>query len=326
MFLKYGYYRYTGKSSSETIKYVEKKTKHLQITNIDGASLFEIPIPESHSSMPFHDVAVATEESLRSVLITDELLECRHVRSNAAPCHTANPSSEYMLIRSKVVANTTLQSLARVLEKFCEHPLSPKRSLAPKSYSSTMAPWSPTTRRKQLASWEEEHLTANAESDVLNGGHIEHLRNHIGQQRRHHLTTYADKVKSLQQKMHDARTPLEHVTQSVGNIQATESERQEMFLRCEFELQGQLDKYTVEINKITKDYRKKWRVGDEVVLSSVRCGLDGEIGIVHTVEANAILVKMKCEMKTLPLTSAKIEASAYGTCSLLMELDIDGNT
>ena len=33
--MKYGYYRYTGKSSSETIKYVEKKTKHLQITNID---------------------------------------------------------------------------------------------------------------------------------------------------------------------------------------------------------------------------------------------------------------------------------------------------
>jgi len=198
LFLKYGYYSYTGKSSSEIINYVEKKTKHLQIANIDGACLFETPIPESHSSMPFHDVAVATEESLRSVLITDELLECRHVRSNAAPCHTANPSSEYMLIRSKVVANTTLQSLARVLEKFCEHPLSPKRSLAPKSYSSTMAPWSPTTRRKQLASWEEEHLTANAESDVLNGGHIEHLRNHIEQQRIHHLITYAGKIKSLQ--------------------------------------------------------------------------------------------------------------------------------
>ena len=35
MFLKYGYYNDTGKSSSEIINYVEKKTKHLQITNID---------------------------------------------------------------------------------------------------------------------------------------------------------------------------------------------------------------------------------------------------------------------------------------------------
>ena len=114
LFLKYGYYSYTGKCSSELINYIEKKTKNLQLTNIDGAGIFEFPIPESHTSMQFHDVAAAAEESLRSVLITDELLECRHVRSDAAPSHIANTSSEYMLIRSKVAANTTLQSLAQV--------------------------------------------------------------------------------------------------------------------------------------------------------------------------------------------------------------------
>ena len=156
LFIKVGY-RALGESKRETIiAYVEKKTERLRITNVPGAGIFVMPLPQTHKC--FADPAKAAEESLKSAI-------------RASPWIIASPSSyngelisfsqsmEYYFIKAQAGEGSSLQALVNTLKDFTGDPnLQPLRSL--------MTPGPFRAGRRRLYDWKGSY-----ESPILPGEH-----------------------------------------------------------------------------------------------------------------------------------------------------------
>ena len=120
LFLKVGY-RSLGKNMASIINYLETKTETLRITNVPGAGVFVMPLPESHRCFP--DPARAAEESLKSAVRCLPVSPTGHKGEFASFSH----SMEYYFLKEK----NGLKLLAEALRGFAQDPLlNPYRAVA----------------------------------------------------------------------------------------------------------------------------------------------------------------------------------------------------
>eukprot|EP00927_Polykrikos_kofoidii_P078540 TRINITY_DN75354_c0_g1_i1.p1 TRINITY_DN75354_c0_g1~~TRINITY_DN75354_c0_g1_i1.p1 ORF type:complete len:577 (+),score=67.86 TRINITY_DN75354_c0_g1_i1:63-1793(+) len=119
LFLKLGY-RDTAKDigAESFIRYVEKKTPQLKITNSPGAGLFYFPVPENHRG--FSRPGRAAEASLKTLLLhsTDVLATPTGHRAEVG---SFSASLEYFFIEAAAGADEVselLENLTRVLRSF----------------------------------------------------------------------------------------------------------------------------------------------------------------------------------------------------------------
>lgn len=144
LFVKLGY-RALGDSKRESIvRYVEKKTRHLRMTNVPGAGLFLMPLPESHHC--FDAPARAAEESLKSAVRSSRHLQVSPSGHNCELVSFSN-SLEYYFVKSKG-EGTVLEALAHTLQDFASNSeLKPLRSV--------MTPGQFRAGRTRLIEWHE---------------------------------------------------------------------------------------------------------------------------------------------------------------------------
>jgi len=133
------------------IRYVEKKTRVLRLTNVPGAGLFVLPPPESHRSL--EDPARAAEESLKAALLGSP--ELRAVPSgHRAEVATFSSSLEYLWVAARRPGFAPLQALTGALRDFSgDATLEPRRAFASDLREAASALYRRRGGRKRLVQW-----------------------------------------------------------------------------------------------------------------------------------------------------------------------------
>ena len=127
LFVKVGYHALGDERRESIIRYVEKKTERLRITNRAGAGLFVMPLPKTHDC--FADPAKAAEESLKSAIRSSSRLEASPSSRNGELVSFSG-SLEYYFIKAQPGEGTSLQALVHALQDFTGNPcLKPLRSV-----------------------------------------------------------------------------------------------------------------------------------------------------------------------------------------------------
>ncbi|CAJ1373590.1 unnamed protein product [Effrenium voratum] len=138
LFIKVGYRTLNGKRES-IVNYIEKKTAKLRLTNVSGAGLFIMHLPQNHAC--FKDPARAAEESLKLAIRSSEQLQASP-SGHHGEIGTFSSSLEYYFVKAQQGA--VLPALTSVLRDFTgDQSLVPLRCVA-------------ALRRKRLLAWEAE--------------------------------------------------------------------------------------------------------------------------------------------------------------------------
>eukprot|EP00438_Fugacium_kawagutii_P007802 Skav236037 [mRNA] locus=scaffold1509:134139:136059:+ [translate_table: standard] len=180
LFLKLGYRALGNKRKEAVVQYVEKKTKKLRITNVLGAGLFLMPLPESHTC--FDAPEKAAEESLKSAIRTS-----RHLRANPSGSRgefvAFSSSLEYYFVKAKPGKGTTLQALTSTLQDFTGDP-----NLKP--FRSVMTPGQVRAGRTKLIEWRGPLETPNVSQRLA----LPRVSALLSWQKRHKLRGFSRRV------------------------------------------------------------------------------------------------------------------------------------
>ena len=144
LFVKLGYRALGDNKPEAVVRYVEQKTRKLRLTNVLGAGLFLMPLPDSHGC--FDAPQKAAEESLKSAICSSP-----HLRANPSGSKgefvAFSGLLEYYFVKAKG-RGTALQALGNTLRDFTGN-----QRLEP--YRSVMTPGQVRAGRTKLVKWSD---------------------------------------------------------------------------------------------------------------------------------------------------------------------------
>lgn len=144
LFVKLGYRALGDNKPESVVRYVEQKTRKLRLTNVLGAGLFLMPLPDSHGC--FDAPEKAAEESLKSAIGSSP-----HLRANPSGSNgefvAFSGLLEYYFVKAKG-KTTALQALGNTLRDFTGN-----RNLKP--FRSVMTPGQVRAGRTKLVEWSD---------------------------------------------------------------------------------------------------------------------------------------------------------------------------
>lgn len=144
LFVKLGYRALGDNKPESVVRYVEQKTRKLRLTNVLGAGLFLMPLPDSHGC--FDAPEKAAEESLKSAIGSSP-----HLRANPSGSNgefvAFSGLLEYYFVKAKG-KGTALQALGKTLRDFAGN-----QNLKP--FRSVMTPGQVRAGRTKLVEWSD---------------------------------------------------------------------------------------------------------------------------------------------------------------------------
>eukprot|EP00435_Cladocopium_sp_Y103_P056603 s574_g19.t1 len=144
LFVKLGFRALGDRKPESVVRYVEQKTRKLRMTNILGAGLFLMPLPDSHGC--FDAPEKAAEESLKSAIRCSP-----HLRANPSGSNgefvAFSGLLEYYFVKAKG-EGTALQGLGKTLRDFTGN-----QNLKP--FRSVMTPGQVRAGRIKLVEWSD---------------------------------------------------------------------------------------------------------------------------------------------------------------------------